>query len=205
MPALPRHSSLQTTTHERAVVHARRVAGGRRPTGSNTARAPRAARARCPAAGSRRHRRLRPRPSSSRNRPASGRDRAPVRTGAHSSCPPRRCRARARRTTPARPCAAVEARDEPVVRHQVDQRAVAEPVAEARLLSAYGAFDIDSIPPGDRDRRRRRRGSSSRRSRPRGSRRADLVDRVRRRLERMPAPIAACRAGAGAPPAAPGP
>ena len=31
--------------------------------------------------------------------------------------------------------------------HQVDQRAVAEPVAEARLLQHVGAFDIDSMPP----------------------------------------------------------
>ena len=82
---------------------------------------------------------------------------------------------------------AVEGRDEAVVDHQVDQRRRRRAGSRsAPCASAYGAFDIDSIPPvtttldvagadhrvGDLDRADRRG--------------ADLVDRVRRRLDRQP-------------------
>ena len=91
-----------------AVVHTRRVAGGRRALRRRRpAGAPRASRATCRGAGSRRPRPRRPRRSPPRGaRRRSRRPRAGA-TGTPTRPAPRaRCRARARRTTPARPCAA---------------------------------------------------------------------------------------------------
>ena len=82
--------------------------------------------------------------------------------------------------------ALVEGGREPVVGHQVDQGAVAEPVAEPRLLEDVGSIrhrlhptrDHDAVVPrtnheiGDLDRT--------------DARGADLVDRVRGRLDRQP-------------------
>ena len=62
--------------------------------------------------------------------PGSGRPRRP---GTHGRFP-----ARARRATPARPCDPVERRSEPVEHHVVEQLAVPEPVAEARLRQQVG-------------------------------------------------------------------
>ena len=82
----------------------------------------------------------------------------------------------------------VEGGDEPVVGHQVDERAVAEPVTEARLLEhvrrvrhrLHATRDDDVVIAGSNHLVGDLHGADRRR--------ADLVDRVRRNLDRQAGP-----------------
>ena len=206
--AAPRTPPLVTITQLGAVVDAGRVAGGRRSLGVEHRLELRELLERRVAARALVDLTPSTATISSPNRPPScAADRA-LRASATPSVLllAARCRARGRPWRPAPPCAACRRSREAVEDHRVDQLAVTQPVAEARLLQEVRRVGHRLHPARDdhlviagADHRVRDLDGADRRG-------ADLVDRVRRVSFGSPAPIAAWRAGAWpAPPAAPGP
>ena len=172
-----------------AVVHARRVPGRRRPLRiEDGLERRRASRASCRGGRSRPPSTSPTGTISSAKRPASCAAAARwCERNAHASCSSREMpSSRATYEVCCDHVQLVEGRGEPVEDHRVDQRAVAEPVAEARLLEEVRRVRHRLHPAGDDELgvagADHRVGDLDRADR----RRAHLVDRVRRRLDRQP-------------------
>ena len=148
-PAPRAHSSSRRPRRRRRRSRRARCRRWSCPPGRTPARAPRASRASCRAAAPRRRRPRRPRRSRRRSAPRrSPRPRAGASGSAHASCSSREMPS-SRETNDAcsTMCRPSKLEREAVVDHQVDRASRRRGGTRSAPGSAYGAFDIDSIPP----------------------------------------------------------